>query len=84
MIQKYITNDTVNLVSSVVYAEKDNYTYEWYVDSDLISTEYSTTYKFKYNGSFVIKLVVTDISNGYKTNTITTVVVTIKSQKKIP
>ena len=68
MIQKYHNSDTMILIpTNVPFVDKDLYTYEWYLDHNLIGCAYQVSCTFPRSKKYKITLIVS--ASGYKTTT---------------
>jgi hypothetical protein len=81
MIQKYIISDSIILIPAITYADKNLYSYEWYVNGILHDINYCSKYNFPKSGVYTIKLITTSNITKLATTIIKQVNVTLKSQK---
>jgi hypothetical protein len=83
MIQKYVISDSIILLPAIAYADKDLYSYEWYINGVLHDINYYSKYNFPKSGIYTIKLVTTNNITKLATTIIKQVNVTLKGQKCI-
>lgn len=84
MIQKYLKTDTIILVPDAIpLIQREEYTYEWYMNGILIGNKYETHHRFSKEGINEVKLVMINKESKLVSYSIKTINISFPEQKWI-